>query len=255
MMPDPESASHNFHALLIACDFYFLNKLPNGSRFRSLGGCVRDIERVERELLRGRLQVPQENILKLTSSVTPGADGPPEPPEQLPTYDNIVKKFKELAERAKPGDQVYIHYSGHGGRIRTHFPELKGEDDVDETLVPIDIGDKSTRYVRDIDLAYALKRMVDKNLVVTIVLDSCHSGGATRNGGGGDIALRTAEGPDPLDETPERPTDSLFAPREELVAAWRALSKEGTRNASPGGGWLPEPEGYVLMAACRPSES
>lgn len=254
-MSDPVSANQHFHALLIACDFYFLNRLPNGSTFRSLGGCVRDIERVEKELLLGRLKVPRENILKLTSSAVAGAAEPPEPPEQWPTYDNIVRKFEELTERAEPGDQVYIHYSGHGGRLKTHFPELKGADEVDETLVPIDIRDRTTRYVRDIDLAYILKRMVDKELVVTLVLDSCHSGGATRNDGAQDIAVRTADGPDPLDETPERPVDSKFAARDELVAAWRGLSREGTRNANVGGGWLPEPEGYVLMAACRPSES
>ena len=255
-MTDPVSANSNFHALLIACDFYFPNLLPNGGKFNPLGGCVRDIERVEQELLLGRLQVPPENILKLTSRAGEGGQ-PAEPPEQRPTYENIVKKFEELAERAGPGDQVYIHYSGHGGRIRTRFPELKGEDGVDETLVPIDIANKSTRYVRDIDLAYTLKKMVDKGLIVTIVLDSCHSGGATRNAGSQDMALRTAEGwttSEQVDET-ERPTDSKFASDAELAAAWQGLSQNGTRNASVGGGWLPEPEGYVLMAACRPSES
>lgn len=252
-MTNPSPANHNFHALLIGCDFYFPNRLPNGGKFRSLGGCVRDIERIEKELLKGRMNVPQANILKLTSSA---GDGQPiEPPDQWPTYNNIVRKFEELTVKAMSGDQVYIHFSGHGGRVKTGFPELKsGEHEVDETLVPIDIGEASTRYVRDIDLAFILKKMVDKGLVVTVVLDSCHSGGATRNAGGQDIALRTADGPGPLDET-VRPPDSKFASREDLVAAWRSLSKERTRNANVGGGWLPEPEGYVLMAACRPSES
>ena len=254
-MSDQDNVNSRFYALLIASDFYFPNRLPNGGRFRHLSGCVRDIRRVEEELLIGRLKVPRENILKLSSSMNGDAKEPLEPPEQRPTYDNIVKKFKEIAEIAQKGDQVYIHYSGHGGRIRTHFPELKGEGEVDETLVPIDIGDKSTRYVRDIDLAYILKKMVEKGLTVTIILDSCHSGGATRNAGNNDVALRTVTGAEPIDDTKERPKDSKFATDEELKAAWRSLTKGGTRNASVGGGWLPEPEGYVLMAACRPSES
>jgi Caspase domain len=253
-MADPASESRSFYALLIACDFYFLNRLPNGRRFRNLGGCVRDITRVEEELLRGRLKVPPQNILKLTSSVN-GDPEPPEPPEQRPTYDNIVQKFKELTDKAQAGDQVYIHYSGHGSRIRTHFTELKGENELDETLVPIDIADTSTRYVRDIDLAFILHKMIDKGAIVTLVLDSCHSGGATRNAGSEEIALRTFDGADPVDTTEGRPTDSKFASDAELTEAWRSLSKRGTRNASAGSGWLPEPEGYVLMAACRPSES
>lgn len=254
-MADETNVTPRFYALLIASDFYFPNVLPNGGRFRHLSGCVRDITRVEKELLRGRLKVPEKNILKLTSSMNGDGKEPLEPPEQRPTYDNIVKKFAELTELAQKGDQVYIHYSGHGGRIRTHFPELKGEGEVDETLVPIDIRDKSTRYVRDIDLAYTLKKMVDKGLVVTLVLDSCHSGGATRNASSKDVALRTVEGGDALDTTLERPKDSKFASDEELKAAWRSLTRGGTRNANVGGGWLPEPEGYVLMAACRASES
>lgn len=253
-MDDQTNVTPSFYALLIASDFYFPNVLPNGGKFRHLSGCVRDIKRVEEELLLGRLKVPEKNILKLTSSVDGDSKEPKEPPEQRPTYDNIVKKFAELTEMAQKGDQVYIHYSGHGGRIRTHFPDLKGEGEVDETLVPIDIRDKSTRYVRDIDLAYVLKKMVDKGLIVTLVLDSCHSGGATRNAGSEDVALRTVEGADPLD-TEERPKDSMFASDEELKDAWRSLTREGTRNASVGAGWLPQPEGYVLMAACSASES
>ena len=254
-MDDQANVTPGFYALLIASDFYFPNVLPNGGRFRHLSGCVRDITRVEKELLRGRLAVPEKNILKLTSSMDGDSKEPLEPPEQRPTYDNIVKKFAELTETAQKGDQVYIHYSGHGGRIRTHFPDLKGEGEVDETLVPIDIGDKSTRYVRDIDLAHVLKKMVDKGLIVTLVLDSCHSGGATRNAGSEDVALRTVEGAEPLDTTEERPKDSKFASDEELKDAWRSLTSEGTRNANVGAGWLPEPKGYVLMAACRASES
>jgi hypothetical protein len=42
---------------------------------------------------------------------------------------------------------------------------------------------------------------------------------------------------------------------EELLQAWDAVTEGGTRNVSLGSGWLPEPKGYTLLAACRPSES
>lgn len=143
-----ESSNQNLFALCIGVDFYFPNSLPGEGHYPSLGGCVRDINHVE-NFLRLTLGIPQENIFKLTSSSNNTNDGPLEPPEKLPTYSNIVSAFETLTEKAQKGDQVYIHYSGHGGRARTHIPTIKGNNGLDETLVPTDIGNASTRYIRD----------------------------------------------------------------------------------------------------------
>lgn len=240
------NAKLNLYALLIGIDCYLPNRLPNGIYYPSLAGCVRDITLVE-EFLRRKLRVPEECILKLKASNT-GAAEPPEPLEEWPTYKNMVAAFQRLTNMAQPGDQVYIHYSGHGGRSPTNFPKLK-TNGLDESLVPMDIGNTETRYLRDIDLAHILKTMVDKGLIVTIVLDSCHSGGATR--GAGDTVVRGIDGID----TTERPTQSLVASDDELIATWQSLTQEATRELTLGSGWLPEPKGYVLLAACRPSES
>jgi len=241
-----DTGTNRLYALLIGIDCYLPNQLPDGSRYSSLGGCVRDITHVE-NFLRSKLNVPQERILKLTSTNRDEKE-PPEPKDTWPTYETIVAAFHQIREMAQPGDQVYIHYSGHGGRTRTKFPNLKGRGGLDETLVPMDIGRSTARYLRDIELAHLLKKMMEKGLLVTIVLDSCHSGGATRGGGGARI-----RGLKSIDTTP-RPLQSLVASDEELAATWGSLTTGVTRNLQLGSGWLPDPKGFVLLAACRAHE-
>ena len=99
------SANNSLRAILIGIDFYFPNSLSNGTSFRSLGGCVNDITRVENFLTR-RVGMKSENIIKLTASNSDGFDGKPlESPEKWPTYENIVKAFKDLTESAASGDE------------------------------------------------------------------------------------------------------------------------------------------------------
>lgn len=240
----------NFHALLIGIDCYLPNKLPDGSYYKNLKGCVRDINDVE-AFLTNRLQVPETQIIKLTASNVEGSTEPLEPQDKWPTYENMVAKFKEITEKAQPQDQVYIHYSGHGGRAATIYSNLKGKDGIDQSLVPTDIGNPKTRYLRDFELAELLKNMVDKGLVVTVTLDSCHSGGAARNIGD-NCDIRRAEGGG-IDTTP-RPTESLVASADELAQTWQTLAQnnKNTRNVTSSG-WL-EPKGFTLLAACRDNE-
>ena len=35
-----------------------------------------------------------------------------------PTHQNIMEAFDRVVEYSKAGDVVFIHYSGHGGRVR-----------------------------------------------------------------------------------------------------------------------------------------
>jgi caspase domain-containing protein len=162
----------------------------------------------------------------------------------------MVAAFHKVTQLTQAGDQVYIHYSGHGGRTKpTLLPELKGKDAFDESLVPTDIGNPEARYLRDIEMAQLLKTMVDKGLIVTVVLDSCHSGGATRGVSGDRV-----RGVSTIDTT-KRPQESLVASRETLAETWRQLPKGETRGVKLGSGWLPEVKDYVLLAACRATES
>lgn len=248
-------ATPNLYALLIGINFYLPNVLPDGTYFKNLHGCVRDINGVE-DFLKSQLELSDERIIKLTSS-DGGGSVPAEAPELWPTKQNIVAAFERLAEVCQPGDQVYIHYSGHGGRVRTppKFQELKGGDGYDEVLVPADICNTEDRYLRDFELAQLLRQLVERELRVTVVLDSCHSGGATRGTG----AL-TPQGDGAVGVRAIGTVDAVFPPTEyavasdaELAATWQTLSHGSTRALEVGSGWL-EPKGYVLLAACRASE-
>lgn len=225
------------HALLIGIDYYKPNRL-----YKSLKGAVRDINLVG-TFLRETLKLPAERIHRLTS---PNQEDTAllaarSAQEQEPTYANIVNTFKDITESAQSGEQVYIHYSGHGGRATSIYP-FKQEPN-DEGIVPMDIGDtEEGRYLRDVEMTTLLKRMTDKGLVVTMILDSCHSGGATR----GDAEIRSAGETD----TAQRSSQSLVATPEELEQNWLDL----TRNRAIGAAGLPQSREYVLLAACRPNE-
>ncbi|RCJ28030.1 hypothetical protein A6770_24390 [Nostoc minutum NIES-26] len=236
----------NLYALLIGIDCYMPNILPDGSYYKSLGGCVRDINHIE-AFLKNTQKVPQTKILKLTASVNPDKPGqqqPVEPSEKLPTRKNIVDSFRKLGEIAPETAQIYIQYSGHGGRAKTVFPDIKGIGEIDEGLVPTDIGTSEGQYLRDLELAQLLKELVDKKLTVTLVLDCCHSGGATR----GDAEIR---GMNVEDDKPLLSTFEPVAPLEVLAATWQSLGG-GTRGLKASG--VPESRDYVLLAACRQNE-
>ena len=230
----PKTDSPKTYALLIGIDNYQTSEV-----YKDLRGCVPDVDLVD-AFLQQTLQLSPDNIYRLTA---PLEDSPlaalRKQQDRKPTYENIVRAFEEVTSTAQAGDRLYVHYSGHGGRSRTQYLELKEKQDLDEGLVPCDYA-KTGRYLRDVEIATLLKRMTDKGLQVTFSLDSCHSGGATR----GDSAIR---GSSIVDQRLDL-RESLVASKEELVENWRSLS-----NRSPSSGLLPAAD-YVLLAACRPTE-
>lgn len=272
-MSQPQTVP-DLRALLIGIDCYMPNELSDGTFYRSLSGCVRDILKVE-QFLRSEFGLTDERLIRLTASRGGGAnqssrgssggtpsatedEKPTEPPEQWPTYQNIVQAFRQLEEDARPGEQIYIHYSGHGGKVKTlrkHRALIPGKW-LDEALVPTDLGDDEGRYLRDIELAFLLQKLLAKGLYVTIVLDSCHSGSATRGEEAGVRGQTPANKDDVRGSASidDRPKFSLVASDEELAHNWQQLSKPSARDAYVGSDWLPDPKGYVLLAACRSNE-
>ena len=89
-----------------------------------------------------------------------------------PTRDNILESFQTLALSSKPGDSCLLHYSGHGGTIRdSNNDEV---DRFDETLVPLDFA--TAGQIRDDDLFKSLVQIIPQGVLLTCIMDSCHSG-------------------------------------------------------------------------------
>jgi hypothetical protein len=111
------------------------------------------------------------------------------------TLEGMRKAFQEwLIDGVGPGDRALFYYSGHGAQV----PDLNGdeEDGLDEVLVPYDV--RVTDHLENVfidDEIGVLLGKIRSNRVV-VMLDSCHSGTATRDIS--DRVVKYLENPDPL---------------------------------------------------------
>lgn len=97
--------------------------------------------------------------------------------DEAATREGMLAAFNKIVQEAGPNDVVYIHYSGHGSQVQ----DLNGDepdDQLDETLVPADGRTEGVPDITDDELEEILSRLKTPKAVV--VLDSCHSGTATR---------------------------------------------------------------------------
>ncbi len=97
--------------------------------------------------------------------------------DEAATREGVLAGLHQIVTEAGPNDVVYIHYSGHGSQVE----DLNGDepdDQLDETIVPADGRTEGVPDITDDELDEILSRLKTSKAVV--VLDSCHSGTATR---------------------------------------------------------------------------
>ncbi|MGB0930592.1 MAG: caspase family protein [Chitinophagales bacterium] len=153
------------YALLVGINNYNHPKVSN------LKGCVNDVVNIK-TYLESRFDKENRDIECLIN--------------ENASYQNIIETFRNhLTAKAKKGDVVFFHYSGHGARevaaegFRPFFPEGK-----EETLVCYDSRQKGGHDLADKELAVLISEVAAKGAHVVIVLDCCHSGSGTRPGHG-----------------------------------------------------------------------
>ena len=143
------------HALLVGIRDYVNTDKP-------LNGCEADVDQMKL-LLERRYDVPEANIVVLKS--------------RHATKRNIVSALQQAATRVGAEDTYIFFFSGHGGRARDDNGDEP--DGWDETLMPTDAARNPRTQIRDDELGELLDRFRTSRIVV--ILDSCHSGTATRS--------------------------------------------------------------------------
>ena len=162
-----EPQSNTRWALLIGIDRYC--KLGDSAQ---LSGCANDVEAMA-QILTDRFAFPADHVRKLVN--------------EMATRQSILDALESLAAGAASGDAVVVHYSGHGSQARTLDPDEV--DGWDETILPHDTGraaDAPNLDIHDKEIHAWLERLTAVTDNVTLIFDSCHSGGVTRDGEGWD---------------------------------------------------------------------
>lgn len=217
-----------FHsALLIGINFY---------KDHPLKGAVEDVSLIQRFLHFSPKPI-DITYLTATSPSDAGSSNPAEDPASWPTYKNVTAALRRIADTAIPGDCVYLHFSGHGTRT---LNDGRGNAGGDLALVLYD-SVYGTRYLRGVELGFFLRKLVDKGLLVTVVLDCCFSGSVLRHGDE-DVLVRAVDYDPVIDTAFPVEGDTVYDHLNGLF-----------RNAEIND-WLIDPKGYAILSACGPHE-
>ena len=211
-------------ALLVGIDAYPAPVPP-------LRGCVNDITAMlhylrQHEAARGQLQ---PRILL----------------NQDATRQAMIDGFDHL-HQAGPGDVALFYYSGHGSQemAAPEFWRIE-PDHRNETLVCWDSRRPGGWDLADKELGFLLHRVAQTGAHLVVLLDSCHSGSATRDAeDSGDVRWQSTD-------RRLRPTSEYLFPPEFLQ---RYAAPTGAIGAASR--WLELPEArHVLLAACADHET
>ena len=159
-----------------------------------LFGCINDVKSMQ-ILLEHRYGFDPNNIQVLTDAQA--------------TRQNILSAFEtHLIAQARPGDVVVFHFSGHGSMVLDSAPNpgfTYNNKGVNGTIIPYDLDDGEPDNLRSI-MGHTLFLLMSalKTENVTMVLDSCHSGGGLR----GNTLIRSLK--------LAKDNEILTAPKEEL---------------------------------------
>ncbi len=197
---------------------------------RQLEGCHTDVE-LQKNLLIHRYGFEENNIRILK--------------DEQATRKGILEAFENhLINKAQPGDVVVFHFSGHGSQVYDadcDFQDSNGNC-VNSTLVPFDhklsLSDRNSDVANHI-MGHTLFLLMSalKTENVTVVLDSCHSGGGKR----GNLTIRNSN-----DEKLLKPSVAEIEYQQQWLKKLNLTPEEFKQKRRQG-----VPKGVVIAAAKR----
>jgi uncharacterized caspase-like protein len=72
-----------------------------------LSGCHNDANNIKRYLIKEQGFLEKDMLILMDDGV-----------HHAPTRENIINAFTRITQYSEPGDVVFVHYSGHGGRVK-----------------------------------------------------------------------------------------------------------------------------------------
>jgi len=190
-----------------------------------LSGCVNDVQAMA-QILIDRFGFPRGQVTQLVDGAA--------------TREAILAALDGLVGRVGAGDTVVFHFAGHGSQARSLDPDEA--DGWDETVLPHDTGrdgDAPNLDIRDKEIHAWLERLTEVTRNVTLIFDSCHSGGISRDAIGPKARW-------------VRRDERQAGPRLQLPRNAQAVRSRPEIGPS---GWVPLGQRYVLLAGCRSCES
>ncbi|KAH7007464.1 caspase domain-containing protein [Ilyonectria destructans] len=233
-------------ALLVGIDQYdpCSRKVKEGKgpiTLKQLHGCVNDVQAIE-PIIKSQTHINRTTILTSINKNDADLSHVAYSANPLPTYANIRKEFDNVYLQAKPGDEFFFHFSGHGGQLDAIAGKSREGSKEDCALLPMDFG-SGYPAVRGWVLNMWLQRLNAKGVRVFVILDSCYASGSFRDSAN----LRT---PTDWFGTPNLPSDE-----EAVLDMFPHDGSSSTRNVDQDICWDMNPAGFTLMAACEDNET
>mmetsp|Transcript_15424 Transcript_15424/g.33435 ORF Transcript_15424/g.33435 Transcript_15424/m.33435 type:complete len:436 (-) Transcript_15424:513-1820(-) len=138
-------------AVLIGCNYPGTNA--------ELAGCINDVWSMK-EMLMNHFGFAESDMVIMIDT---------DKNYLQPTGRNIKSRFADMVKKAEDGDELFIHFSGHGTQVPSDDP--RETDGKDEAIVPCDMN-----VICDGDLRNIFMPLKGKKVKLTFVADCCHSG-------------------------------------------------------------------------------
>src|SRR5580692_11323536 len=228
--------------------------------FQNLDGSVNDAQAMADLLTSPKFGFPATNVVLLTN---PAAPQPRKGINILPadqtTHDGILAAMqKYLVDVPQKGDTVVFYDASHGSlRVNSKGNKLtvlvNGQYvHADSTLVPSDAY-KGGYDVRDREMTRIFNAALDKGVHLTVIFDSCHSGGISRGLGPKYHERSLAFDPRDINEAPDalpngQPRPAPSERTDDPALVFSAAQQDQTAKEMPVGGTTKEPHGAFTAA-------